>query len=181
MPWQMSDHTWWWRAFDYACVFLYLLQMFQCECLHSRSATLFWRLILLAPSVHDFSRYTSRQTTLNLDTATYFDGDISHHFPLLTLFRLLGSAGSCQTKSGMQWGFRRAGILPCLYDSVWLTMAARLPVFYLTSQCPGFQLLSLPREGMSVLPLWPWKHSQKKWQQCSCIQHSVNDNIVLQL
>lgn len=124
------------------------------------------------------SAYTSRQTILNLDMATHLKDDISHHVPLLTPSQLLGSAGSCQTKRGMQWGFRRTGILPRLCDSRWLTMAARLPVFYLASQCPGFQSLSLLWVGMSVLSLGPWKHSQKKWQRCSSIQRRVNDNIV---
>lgn len=132
----------------------------------------------LSQSAFISSRYTSRQTILNFDLATHLKNDISHHFPLLTPSWLLGSAGNCQTKSGIQWGIRRTGIWPCLCDTDWLTMAARLLVFYLASQCPGFQLLSLLREGMSVPPLGPWKHSQKKGQQCSCIQRSVNDNIV---
>ena len=46
------------------------------------------------------------------DMAAHLKDDFSHHSSLSTPPRLLGSAGSCQTQSGMQRGIRRPGICP---------------------------------------------------------------------
>ncbi len=112
-----------WYAFHYAHVCL--RQMFQHKHVVWHSVRVLFSFFTLAvcPTVHAFPvdiaftsmcSHTVTHLVLvpGLDMAAHLKDDVSHHFSLLTPPQLLGSAGSCQTQSGMQWGIRRPGICP---------------------------------------------------------------------